>query len=151
MGFVFLPNKSAVHVLLSRFYPDFILIFEKNLDKIWIKFWKSWNKHFFEILYRFHPNFILILSGWNRDKIQIVSLGFKNWPTPWRLQACVTAPTCTKPKKDQLLGKQCKILIFGLSIWIFLSLPLEASLNKPERVFGLQVRCRELDIFNKSF
>ena len=40
---------SAVHVLLSKFYPDFILIFEKNLDKV--------GKN---TLSRFYPKFIQI-------------------------------------------------------------------------------------------
>ena len=41
-------SPGAVHVLLSRFYPDFI-----------------------SILSRFYPDFILILSRYNQDKIWI--------------------------------------------------------------------------------
>ena len=63
---------SVVHVLLSKFYLDFIWILETNLDKIWIKLKKitlsKFYPNFIQILSRFfrislYSNFILILSG----------------------------------------------------------------------------------------
>ena len=47
---------SAVHVLLSRFYPDFIQVFFTD---------------FLRIFSRFYPDFILILSWFYPDFIQI--------------------------------------------------------------------------------
>ena len=58
---------SVVHVLLSKFYLDFIWILETNLDKIWIKLKKSLYLNFIQTLFKFYPDFleshfILILS-----------------------------------------------------------------------------------------
>ena len=54
-------GKSAVHVILSRFYPDFlethsIQILSKFFEKIWIKFGFSVSFNFFLI----NPDFIQI-------------------------------------------------------------------------------------------
>ena len=55
------PYSAAVHFLLSRFFPDFILIL-------------SWfYLHFILILSRIYPNFIQILSRFYLDKIWIKS------------------------------------------------------------------------------
>ena len=41
-------------------YPDFILIFEKKLDKIWIKLEKT-----------LYPDFILILSRFSKNSLNL--------------------------------------------------------------------------------
>ena len=58
---------SAIHVLLSRFYPDFIQIlsrFYPDFILILSRFYPDFLKtHFIQILSRFYPDFIWIKFG----------------------------------------------------------------------------------------
>ena len=54
-------------------------------------------------------------------------------------------PLCRKFKNWRRDHKKFHILVIVAHYYFFLK--IMCSQNKPERVFGLQVRCRELDIF----
>ena len=54
-------------------------------------------------------------------------------------------PLCRKFKNWRRDRKKFHILVIVAHYYFFLK--IMCSQNKPERVFGLQVRCRELDIF----
>ena len=74
---VFTISISAVHVLLSKSYSDFIQIFLKTrfiqiLSKLYRIFWKNLNKVFFPTLSRSSPDFVPTLSKFCPDFIWII-------------------------------------------------------------------------------
>ena len=70
------PNVSAVHVLLSRFYPDFYLDFIQILSWFYPDFLKT---HLVQILSRFYPNFRKHLDKiWMKCFFQLHP-DFKDW------------------------------------------------------------------------
>ena len=81
-GCISTVSLSAVHVLLSRFYVDFILIlsrflvthFIQILSRLYPNFWKNLDKVGKNTLSRFYPNFILFFWK-NQDKIWIKGHG----------------------------------------------------------------------------